>query len=93
VFDLIDECCCFTNQSSINTIKNKLHVTFMSLRIIVYLVILAFNLSCLLTDSYRSSMFILSESNLCGTHGINSRQKPLSGCQMNLLSDLSCWNI
>jgi hypothetical protein len=54
-----------------NTIKNDLSVTFVPLRIIVYPAILVVNLLCRIADSYQPSMFILSESNLRGTHGTN----------------------
>jgi hypothetical protein len=58
----------------INIIKNKLSVTFISLGVIVYPVIIAVNLTWRFSDSYQSSMLMLSESNLHGTHGTNARQ-------------------
>jgi ribosomal protein S8E len=58
----------------INIIKNKLSATFVSLGVIVYSAIIVVNLSWRFADSYRSSMLMLSESNLCGTNDINPRQ-------------------
>jgi hypothetical protein len=52
----------------INTIKNELSVTFVSLGIFVYLAILAVNLPYRFIDSYQPSILMLSESNLCGTN-------------------------
>jgi hypothetical protein len=52
---------------------------FVSLRIFVYPAILSVSVRCLFSDSYQSSMFIISESNFCGTHGNNPREYPLSG--------------
>jgi hypothetical protein len=66
--------------------------SFVSLEIFVYPAILSVSLPCLFADSYWFSMFILSESNFRGTHGNNPREYPLSGCQVNLLSDLSSQN-
>jgi hypothetical protein len=47
------------------TIKDELFAAFVSLRIIVYLAILGVNIPCRIADSYRPSMLMLSESNLC----------------------------
>jgi hypothetical protein len=48
----------------LNTIKDELPVTFVSLGVFVYSVILGINLPCRFLDSYGSSMLSLSESNL-----------------------------
>jgi hypothetical protein len=52
---------------------------FLSLGIFVYSVILFISVCFLFPDSYQSSMFIISESNFCGTHGNNPREYPSSG--------------
>jgi hypothetical protein len=48
-----------------------LKLIFMTVVIFVINAILVVNLPCLFGDSYRSSMFILSESNLRGIHDNN----------------------
>jgi hypothetical protein len=75
----------------------ELKAIFMTIVIFVINVILAINLPCPFGDSYPSSMFILSESNLCGIHDNNPRQYLSSGCQVNfaewsvLLQQLAEW--
>jgi hypothetical protein len=57
----------------INNTKNELPMIFEPFGIIVYPAILAVNLPYQIANWYSSSMFILSESNLRGTHGTNPR--------------------
>jgi hypothetical protein len=61
----------------------ELKAIFMTVVIFVINAILVVNLPCPFGDSYQSSMFILSESNLRGIHDNNPRQYLLSGCQVN----------
>jgi hypothetical protein len=58
---------------------NILASFFVSLRIFVYPTILSISVRCLFPESYQSSMFIISESNFCGTDGNNPREYPSSG--------------
>jgi hypothetical protein len=71
----------------INTIKDELSVTFVSLGIIVYPTIYLVDLL-----THIGPPCSLSESNLCGTYVTNPRQYPSSDCRVKLSSALSCCN-
>jgi hypothetical protein len=68
----------------------KLKAIFMTAVIFVINAILAVNLPCPFGNSYRSSMFILSGSNLRGIHDNNPISTSRVDVKLTLLSDLSC---